>query len=879
MDENLVGQLVGLVQEKLQLGKQLDAIKKELRVLRFTDQEIDFAIAEFKKSSPTFRNPEFVNKLVDNEDWESWFQGPKTVLDSHWVKLKGVLKNKKSRPWDHDMIHSLDISSSAVLTRLAPPKAQSPFKVKGMVIGYVQSGKTANFSAVISKAVDEGYKLIIVLAGMHNLLRKQTQARLNEELVKPMETACFTLTVDEIKGDFQKKQNIKANAVLGQKAGWALGVVKKNGTTLRNLISWIEEAAPEVIGGCPVLIIDDESDQASVNTNEPDEDPTTINGLIRDLIEKFSVCSYVGYTATPFANVLISSEEVADLYPKDFLISLEKPIGYVGTEELFGRESFNGEQTKEGYPVIREIPVEDVTSFNSKNKKKKPIGNEDELPNSLVNAIDSFIVAGAMRLSRNQWNQHMTMLIHTSHIIGDHMKLRDSISDYLDLMKIDRESDSEDLKIRFQSLFTDDFKKISDKYSDAKVVSFEEIWDNTSRFIEKLEIIMENSKSEERLTYDRPDPLWCIVVGGNVLSRGLTLEGLTVSYFHRTSKGYDTLLQMGRWFGYRPNYVDLTRIFVTTEMQSKFYHLATVEQEIRDEIRAMAANKEKPIDVALKIRTHPSMTVTSNLKMRNARMTHMTYSGSKIQALWMNIKDEKILDHNFSATLDFLSLVDKYHGNYRPDAFEDFSACLLYMNVTPELVQQFIYKYKFSPANSNFDQKNLDQYINDIISFGELKKWSVAVMSNKSGTPLDIAGKTVYKMDRSIMKRTFSERDPNASHIKVITTPKDEFVDLKDCFADPTWRTVERAIDSMPTTKRSEMVFRQTQRPKDRGLILLYPINGNIQMSDDDYNRNLMSEAMTMPIRSKRDFFGVSFIFPSTSKRPNTFKYVVNETV
>ena len=878
MDQSVIDSIIKLIEEKLQLGKALDKIKIELRTYRFTDIEIEEAISQFRKVSPQFRNPEFLNKLVDNEDWESWYRGPNTNPDSHWMLLNDVLKNKKSRPWNKDMIQSLDVSSSAVMSRLAPPKSKTPFKVKGMVIGYVQSGKTANFSAVISKAIDEGYKLVIVLAGMHNILRKQTQARLNEELFKPKETACSTLTIDEVKGDFQKRQNIKANSVLGKNEGWALGVIKKNGTTLRNFISWIDEANDIVIQNCPILIIDDESDQASVNTNEPDEDPTTINGLIRDLMDRFTVCSYVGYTATPFANVLISAEQESDLYPRDFLISLEKPVGYVGTEELFGRDTLGSAPAKEGYPVLREIPEEEAIGFVSTKKKNRPTG-QDELPESLLLAIDAFIVACSMRLSRDQWQQHMTMLVHTSHIIGDHQRLKQMIDEHLDFIKSDREINSDELKNRLFKIYDSDFRPMSLKYKDAKVADFNDIWENSEKFISKIEIIMENSKSEERLTYDRPDPLWCIVIGGNVLSRGLTLEGLTTSYFHRTSKGYDTLLQMGRWFGYRPNYVDLTRIYVSNDMQSKFYHLATVEQEIRDEIRTMAANNEKPIDVGLKIRTHPSMTVTSNLKMRNARVTHLTYSGSKIQALWANLKDNKILSHNNQSVMDFLGLVQKYHGNYKPEIFEDFSSCLLYMNVSTELILQFLYKYKFSNANSNFDPQNIEQYISDINSYGELKNWSVAVMSNKSGTPIKILDKTLYKVDRSLMKRTQSDRDSAASHIKVITTPKDEFIDLKDCFDDPSWKTVEQAVDSMPTTKRSEMIFRQSQRPKDRGLLLLYPINGNSGMTDQEFINHLNSPSMTMPIRAASDFFGVSFVFPSTTKKPNTFKYVINETV
>jgi Z1 domain len=872
--------LIDSIQDHLALGRPLSEISRKLRAIA-SDEEIEEAMASFKSQSAAIRDSKTVNTLTDNQDYESWYAGPSSDPQSHWQLLTEVLKNKRTRPWSDEMIRSLDHSSSTVVAHLAPPKSQIPRATKGLVLGYVQSGKTANFSAVISKSVDAGYKLVVVLAGMHNILRLQTQARLHEEIVVPRESACTTLTKVDEKGDFQKKQFVTANRALGGADGFTLVVLKKNSAVLRNFNTWLEDASEETLKQCPTLVIDDESDQASVNTNRPEDDPTAINEHIRNLIKRFPVVSYVGYTATPFANVLIDASVSDDLFPKDFLISLEKPVGYVGTEELFGRDAIEPQGALKGLPVIRTIPEKEAISFGTKPKKgaAKSSSNDPLIP-SMLEAFDTFIVACAARLSRNQWKQHMTMLIHTSHLVSQHMTLKEAFDEYVLNLKLDRKEESAELKERLRTVWEQVFIPVSSSkiFSAATIPNFETIWKNSDKFIERIEIIMENHASEERLTYDRPDPFWGVVIGGNTLSRGLTLEGLTVSYFVRNSKGYDTLLQMGRWFGYRPDYVDLTRIFVSEDMQAKFYHLATVEQEVRDEIKTMAANRERPIEVGLKIRTHPAMTVTSNLKMRSAESSVLTYSGSKIQALYMNLKDSSLLTSNRNAVIQLLDGIEKYHGKPVPSGFEDLSHCLLYRDVSAELVLQLLGRYKFSAANIRFTAKMISDYVRDLNEVDELKKWSVALMSPKNGIPLDLGnGRRVFRVDRSVMKRTKSERDPAAAHIKVITAPRDELIDLKDKLLDQSVRNTEEIFAADP--QLTEVYFRQNIRPRERGLILLYALNPNLELPEDEYQKMYESPSQTMPVKAVDDAIAVAFVFPKTLNSKSTYRYIVNGTV
>jgi hypothetical protein len=870
--------LIENIQDGLALGRSLEEISRKLRPIA-SDDEVQAALTAFKEQSSAVKASRVVSTLEDNPDYESWYRGPSDDSHSHWQLLTDVLRNKKTRPWSEEMIRNLDHSSSSVVSHLAPPKSQVPRAVKGLVLGYVQSGKTANFSAVISKSVDAGYKLVVVLAGMHNILRLQTQARLHEEIVGPKKSACTTLTTVDEKGDFQKRQAVKPERALGSSDGFTLVVLKKNSAVLRNFNAWLDEASPETLKHCPTLVIDDESDQASVNTSRPEDDPTAINDHIRTILKKFSVISYVGYTATPFANVLIDASVGDDLFPKDFLVSLEKPLGYVGAEELFGRDAVEPQGALEGLPVIRTIPNEEAAAFAPKKKTGNQAPTEvNVLTPSMLEALDSYVVACSTRLARGQWKQHMTMLIHTSHLVAKHMELKQAFDEYVLNLKLDRQEGSEDLKERLKAIWERDFKPVTEQFKAAKLPDFLSVWKNSEKFIERLEVVMENHASEERLTYDRSDPFWGVVIGGNTLSRGLTLEGLTTSYFVRGSKGYDTLLQMGRWFGYRPDYVDLTRIYVTEDLQAKFFHLATVEQEMRDEIRTMAANRERPMDVGLKIRTHPSLTVTSNLKMRSAQSCSLTYSSAKIQALYMNLSDGDLLKKNFASVAHLLESIEKYGSKPELPGFEDLSACQVYRDVSPELIFQFLERYQFSAANIRFTAKMISDYIHDLNKVGELTKWSVALMSPKSGTSLNLSsGRSVFKVDRSIVKKAKSDRDSTAQHIKVITAPRDEMVDLKDMLIDQSVRNTEELFSNDPQV--TEVYFRQNVRPKERGLLLLYALNPNLGMTVEQEKAHLESPSQTMPVRASGEAIAVAFVFPKTNNSKSTYRYIVNGTV
>ena len=264
LDEDLK-YLIDALRDHVALGRSIDDAVRNLK-RRFGDEEISAAVSAFKSQYKEMIENEGASTLTENRKFEGWYERPETDSKAHWPLLKAVLRNK-SRAWTEEMINSLDLSSTTVLSHLAPPKSETSVKVKGLVLGYVQSGKTANFSAVIAKGVDAGYRLVVVLSGMHNNLRLQTQARLHEELVKPKEGAALTLTRVDENGDFQKRQSVTANHALSKKDGFTLVVLKKNTHVLRSFNSWLSGSSEEVVNSCPALIIDDESDQASINTN------------------------------------------------------------------------------------------------------------------------------------------------------------------------------------------------------------------------------------------------------------------------------------------------------------------------------------------------------------------------------------------------------------------------------------------------------------------------------------------------------------------------------------------------------------------------------------------------------------------------------------
>lgn len=873
LDQEIIEMIAITIRGYKRNGYSDQDIRLKLRKIH-NDTLVDVAFRLCHSEDSALTDPASYS-LKEPSDFYGWYAGPKQEGEFHWPRLKRTLLDKNS-PWSDEMIKGLDSASTLVVSHLAPPDSKQKIKCKGLVLGYIQSGKTANFSATIAKAVDEGYRFIIVLAGMHNNLRKQTEIRLREELVNPFDgKTCTTLTTDEETGDFKPRQPIKATRTLGRTDGFTLAVIKKNSSVLRTFRAWVEEADKEVLKNCPVLIIDDESDQASVNTNKEEQDPTAINNHIRELVNLFNVVSYVGYTATPFANVFIDTADSDDLYPKDFLVALEKPKMYYGPEELFGRDAVNGKKSTEGMPVIRNVPDAEAIYLKESIKTKDSIS----LVPSLVKAIDSFFLSAAVRLCRGQWKSHITMLIHMTHLTAPQEDIKDILELYTRELSNKIEDDDSDTIKRLQSLLNDDFEKVSEQITSDPPVSFDNVFKNLKKFAKSLEVIMDNSQSTNRLTFDRSerqgDPLWGIIIGGNTLSRGLTIEGLTTSYFVRDSKAYDTLLQMGRWFGYRKGYADLTRIFVTDELFQNFYHLATVEQEIRDEIAVMAANQERPIDVALRIQRHPSMLITAKSKMRNAVSTTLSFSGTKIQTHQINISDKAEIIKNKTSVETLLKKIASTDALNEKIKFKDLENCYLYRGINHETIMQFLDDIKISENNAKFNKTFLQNYISDLAKSGELKDWSVSVMSLKSGIPIKIGHLEVYPMNRNVKYESILENESREATLRAISTPGEELIDLQDVFIDE-FSSTDDILEPKNGNKMSDTQVRLTNRPASRGLLMIYPLQSNVDMTDEDYNSKKSDIHSSYPLRGVEQLFAYSLVFPKSAVKDSPGRYMVN---
>lgn len=834
--------------------------------------EVEEVVAEFKRKAD--ENASAKGNLLRDHSIPrvSWYGGPSDNPMSHWQLLKDYLRNSRGIS-DFDL-DNIDTASTNVVANLSRPHGDESESVKGMVVGYVQSGKTTNYSAVIAKAIDSGYRLIVVLAGIHNNLRLQTEKRLTKEISDQRPEAATNLTKVDEKGDFSRKLSVRAERALGRQDGFAIAVLKKNASVLRSFDFWLSEAREETLHSCPILLIDDESDFASVNTADIDAEPTTINRLIRTIFSKFKTSTYVGYTATPFANIFIDANVEDDLYPRDFLLTLDKPMHYFGSEELFGSESLSGNGDKQALPVVRIIPDDEANNYAVNRKKTYKSEYFSEIGDSLRTAILSFFISGSIRLARGQCSQHITMLIHTSNLTEVHNKIHELVSDFVNEFKVASGKNLGNIKDELQDLYANDFLPLCKSLNVSELLIFDDVWNSLFEFIKDLKIIVDNSKSEERLSFEGEHALWGIVIGGNTLSRGLTIEGLTVSYYVRNARGYDTLLQMGRWFGYRPRYVDLTRVFVTEDLFSKFFHLATVENEIREEIRALAENDERPIDVAIRIRRHPDMMITSNLKMRSASDASLTYSGTKIQERYVLPECSQAQTRNLTAVYNLVKSINRLKIPRWKSSFKYFEAYHIYKNVQSELILQFLDEYQFSDANVKFDKRLLKSYIFDLNQVSELQQWSVAFVSSRTGIPLELGLESpVYKVQRSVVESTISERDRNAKYLTALSPPQDEIVDI-----EPSEFKVLQAAspdDFVKELGKTWSSIRMQLRSKDRGLLLIYPLESTGEMNKVIESSN----GRLSPLKSECDLFGLTIVFPKAKNVDNTYEYAVNGSV
>jgi hypothetical protein len=800
-------------------------------------------------------------KAADRSGWYYW-----TSLRQFWLDQNG---------WSQKVVQSVDNATDRILAHLPHPSARG-FNIQGLVLGYVQSGKTANYTALIAKATDAGYRLIIVLSGIDNSLRLQTQIRLKRELVgysgqghhavplPPTGKQWIEFTREELKGDFKPGY---ANPVVLQGSQPVLLVIKKNGTVLRRLISWLDKAPDESLQSIPVLVIDDEADQASIDTTgtyqtEYDtddreiEDPSTINKRIRQILQKFRKSAYVAYTATPFANILIPHdtyhpEYTNDLYPKDFIIDLPKPHGYYGAEELFGISENPNTERQPGLDILRPVKDEDLY-----------IIDHGGIPVSLLNALHDYILAGAARASRGQGDKPATMLVHTSHLIDEQRaiteKFRQSFNDLRDEWRYQRNKGLRDtLKDRWEK----DFRKvIHARYPDLDV-SYESIETFIGTFLESVQVKTINSETGHVLDYQSEPCLKAVAIGGNKLSRGLTIEGLLVSYFVRSSNMYDTLMQMGRWFGFRKGYEDLTRIYTTPDLMRDFSDLAFVERQIREDIQIYEDERLTPLQVGVRIRSHPTMIVTSRLKSRFAKTDTISqsYSDKSTETVKFPMSRVDILKRQEETNL--ITAKNFFSDLGTPN--RDDKKGPIWSGVSAAKIISFMNNYQILGDPGEFSPSLIIAYIEKQLGYGELTKWTVAVRGR--GNPNEKLGAAEWGIKGGAIWQISRTRIKGTDRLGVISDSKDETVGL----SDDQLSAMDLAIRSGKKSRKAA----RAQRPKEEGLMLLYPISRYSGHDEPpEGNRTSLFENPNDPITC--DLLGLAFSFPKSDHPQPVVEYI-----
>jgi len=738
--------------------------------------------------------------LLVAEDVKPWLYDEKSKINPElWNRYK-LYMNKKDSSFPMDAI---DDVTDKILDKCVNPKIKGRWDRRGMVVGNVQSGKTANYTGLINKATDAGYKLIIVIAGIHNSLRAQTQNRIDEGFIGrdssdfilrqrnhkigvgeyKSKTEIYSFTSSDGKGDFNRSIATRINVPIGGQSPTVL-VIKKQKSILENLILWLNNFASEdenndrKIFDVPLLLIDDEADNASVNSGTEFE-PKTINRLIRTLLNLFNQNTFIGYTATPYANIFIPSswsenletmvKDVRlkvgeDLFPRDFIVNIPPPTNYIGAVQVFGYDNDDFDEEIEGLNIIREIKDQDPL-FPIRIKPIKTTDDKDELPDdvptSLKTAVKSFILTCAIRRLRGQEKKHNSMLVHVALYVAWIDRVAWLLNEIMRDYKMQIRSGQGNLMNELKDLFENDFVPTTDNvvsnipYNDPKIK--QHTWNDVKSVlidaVTKIEVrSVHGTKDTRKLEYHNIEDIdyslydkngmSVIAVGGNRLSRGITLEGLSVSYYLRASRLYDSLMQMGRWFGYRPGYVDLCRLYTTEQLINWYKHITLATEEMKADFDNMSAQNKTPSQYQLKIRTHPGMAainrlkITSAGKMRDHQVINVGYSGDTKQTFIFN-KDENVIKNNYQC---FASLIKNL-----PDPIIQEKNRLLWKSIPATNVINFLLTYQ----QDYHDLETICKYIEKQSNQNKLNEWNVAVILNSS-KKVKAKNKSIYGLETLI---------------------------------------------------------------------------------------------------------------------------------
>jgi hypothetical protein len=844
------------------VGQEID--KREL----FEILVADFSIG---KGSITEMNGDITPWLYSRKDDINW---------ELWHRYKSYMHEKDpSFP-----INDLDDFTDKILDKCYNPKESGSWDRRGMVVGHVQSGKTSNYVGLINKATDAGYKVIIVIAGTISSLRRQTQERIDEGYIGKSSsayinnygenkiigvgkykvdtdiyslTSSFYRTGDE--GDFNQGIANRLNIPIGKNP--VVFVIKKNKSILENLIDWFsKDSNIRVVNGqpklfnVPALIIDDEADAASVNATKDINDIKTINKLIRTLLNVFDQNTFVGYTATPYANLFIPqdyNDELItvvkgktyfigeDLFPKDFIINIIAPKNYIGAAKIFGLENPITGVSHEPLNVFRVIDDYDPPFYKTINKNNKD-DLPEYLPESLETAIKSFILTCAIRRLRGHEKKHNSMLVHVALYVKwiDRVALlvNERMKDFKNYISA---NDSQFLN-ELEELYTNDFLPTTENvienidYKDSRIElhDWARVKTELKKAVSKIDVrAVHGTRSTTNLEYHNideidysryEDGLSVIAVGGGRLARGITLEGLSTSYYLRTTRMYDSLMQMGRWFGYRPGYVDLCRLYTTETIYEWFNHITMATEEMRYDFDEMTTRNLKPKDFTLKVRNHHGLlAITSVAKLFWAQNISMSFSGSNPQT-YLLLKDQKTILNNFN-NLENLFQRLGFPKDENIIRKRNKVRYLLYRNVQIDLLTDFIENYKINIPSIN--NQVISDYIKTQESNKNINEWNICIVSNTSEKALlyddGVVKKPENRTEYETQKYTLSA---NGKEIELVCSVRNqtEYSELYKITKNQIDDVVDRQVDLLENGTGS---IKERRANESKGLLLIYALD------------------------------------------------------
>ena len=815
--------------------------------------------------------------IIDNGDPSEWFINLKPELTFDYSNR--YFDYLQGNDFPDDTIKTIRESTEKVLGYCADPRGSvhlSAQKKRGLVVGDVQSGKTSNYIALINMACDAGYNIIVLLAGMTSSLRQQTQDRIDEGFIGAKsdtlndgpvyigvgfeQSKYFGIPLTNHTNDFVKF--VKANQNTGSQDynKPIVLVVKKNKSILEGVSAWLKPGQNNIKKKSNILIIDDEADNASVNTKKDPSEMTAINAAIRKIYNNFPIASYVGYTATPFANIFINPFEEdpsnQDLFPSDFIVLLETPTNYFGFDKVF-------EKTGSKYKHITTINQDDDYYLPTDHKKDVPY---DGLAKDLQDAILNFYICNVIRTLDGKPTKHRSMLVNISRFNDVQKKIVDKIEEYHnvfknELLELDKQSDdkyfrSAKLK-RLHDLYMseDNYIVARSKYSWEKIKM--NLWNEVNQVV----VSLINNSMKTRFSYDEYKEVGArvIIVGGFVLSRGLTLEGLIISYFDRNSVAYDTLLQMCRWFGYRFGYEDLCKIYMTQESLDSFEAVNEAVCNLKDQFRQLADSHKTPRDFGLMVKESPdtldtTLLVTSRNKMYNTKQVYCTlnYSGFAV--------DTSKIFKNHSTNEKNYNNIKKLFNDLIAEGYsiDNSGNRLLVKNIPSSYVANFINSIRVPYENTKFDQDSISGYI--LSDDNQYRMWDVTIASGASDIMFELfPDKTVKASERMYDD---ADRYDKEDFFRISGTKNRLFepsifaAGLTDSEVEDVKQFAKNEVLEGRRKSTTPIVTDYLNVPGRNPLLVIYPVVLHGEQGKDDFDKAKVNNVI----------YGFAIGFPSTEK-------------